>query len=839
MKKELIKTMKVGIIGIIFLFSFCLKVNASGTASVGFSGDASVPLNKNITVKLYVSNVTGTQGGIVSMGGNLNFDSTYLEYVSGTGITTPYTFQINTNASYKIAGLDPTLSNGISSTSQTNVFTFVFKPLKKGSATISFTNGKLTDTASEVTTTITNKTITINDAQNTDATLSSLGVNGLNISPNFSATTTSYTLNVENTTSSITVTASPTASSSNVTGTGNKNLNVGSNIINVKVTAESGATKTYTITVTRAEAPKNTDATLSDLSVSGYTLTPDFNPNTTTYNLTVPSSASTINITANPTSSKSTIAGAGSKTLSTGMNIAEITVTAEDGTTKKYIINITKEAEVIAVKDSDTTLQTLDVSGYTLTPVFNKNTSSYSMTVANNITSLEVIAIPNSRLSTATITGNNDWKIGVNVISIKVTAEDGSEKIYTVNVTRKAATTTTTPTKSNDNYIKTLNINNGELSPKFDSKVNSYSIIIPYEDNTLDLTYVLNNTKAKASITGNNNLKVVGINVVTIEVTAEDGSIRYYTINVTRSAQESDNKLKSLILDKGKLSPTFASETYDYDVEIENNVNNINVTAIAENSKSKVEIIGNKDLIVGNNTILVKVTDEKGLVQYYKINVTKKAKSGFSIFGLDQTGSIIATIAIGLTTLGTSLGFVMLMKPKVPIVPSTTAPVFEIKPEFNFNSNNTSDDDTFYSGNVNQNSELNSLPNNPIELEDKPQYIDANYEEKEAVYDPYDDVVTKDEVIDAIQERDVQKLKILYKQEMLNREKIKIKELNEGELSSEEQPLVGKHIKEETQEMTFTREELGEKEVINNEDYFTPEKELRRTEINEEKYQQD
>ena len=49
-------------------------------------------------------------------------------------------------------------------------------------------------------------------------------------------------------------------------------------------------------------------------------------------------------------------------------------------------------------------------------------------------------------------------------------------------------------------------------------------------------------------------------------------------------------------------------------------------------------------------------------------------------------------------------------------------------------------------------------------------------ETRELPYDPYDDTVTKDEIIDAINEKNPDKLKILYQQEMLNREKERIKE---------------------------------------------------------------
>ena len=43
--------------------------------------------------------------------------------------------------------------------------------------------------------------------------------------------------------------------------------------------------------------------------------------------------------------------------------------------------------------------------------------------------------------------------------------------------------------------------------------------------------------------------------------------------------------------------------------------------------------------------------------------------------------------------------------------------------------------------------------------------IRKTLEPKEEVYDPYDDVVTKDELIDAINDKDPKKLKILYEQD--------------------------------------------------------------------------
>ena len=194
------------------LLTYLVPVKAS-SATVGFSGNSTVSLNDKITIKMYVNGDNSTDGGIVSVGGNLSFDSNYLEYVSGTGTTSPYTFQINTNANYIIAGLDTTLSSGI--TSKTEVFTFVFKAKKVGTTQVTLTNAKLSDVSSKLTTTVTPKSITITDTNPTptttptpttspspstsptpstkssDATLKSLSASGYTLSPSFKASTTS------------------------------------------------------------------------------------------------------------------------------------------------------------------------------------------------------------------------------------------------------------------------------------------------------------------------------------------------------------------------------------------------------------------------------------------------------------------------------------------------------------------------------------------------------------------------------------------------------------------------------------------------------------------------
>lgn len=99
--------------------------------------------------------------------------------------------------------------------------------------------------------------------------LSALSVTGQTISPSFSGATTTYSLTVSNSVTSITVNATAVDSAATISGSGSKSLSVGSNTISVKVTAENGDVRTYTLTVIREEAVASPSYTISTYTVTG------------------------------------------------------------------------------------------------------------------------------------------------------------------------------------------------------------------------------------------------------------------------------------------------------------------------------------------------------------------------------------------------------------------------------------------------------------------------------------------------------------------------------------------------------------------------------------------
>jgi hypothetical protein len=100
--------------------------------------------------------------------------------------------------------------------------------------------------------------------------------------------------------------------------------------------------------------------------------------------------------------------------------------------------NESSRTAIISAASSDATLKSLTVSAGTLSPAFHSATTVYTVTVPNDVTSIDVTGTANH--TAATVSGNVTGKpldVGDNVVNIVVTAEDGIIAMtYTVTVTR-------------------------------------------------------------------------------------------------------------------------------------------------------------------------------------------------------------------------------------------------------------------------------------------------------------------------------------------------------------------------------------------------------------------
>lgn len=100
-------------------------------------------------------------------------------------------------------------------------------------------------------------------------------------------------------------------------------------------------------------------------------------------------------------------------------------------------INIKSQADIEASYSKNNNLSNLTISAGTLSPSFNKNTLEYSAEVENEVTQITVSGSKED--SKSYVDGFKDYTLeeGINKIEVKVTAQNGSAKVYVINITRK------------------------------------------------------------------------------------------------------------------------------------------------------------------------------------------------------------------------------------------------------------------------------------------------------------------------------------------------------------------------------------------------------------------
>lgn len=154
----------------------------------------------------------------------------------------------------------------------------------------------------------------------------------------------------------------------------------------------------------------------------------------------------------------------------------------------------------------------LDIEG--ITPNFEKDNYEYYLTVPNDISDIEVLAVLENPNANVEIGGNSDLKEGLNVINITVISEDKTnQNTYTIQVTKTANL------ELANNNLEILAIENALLYPPFDYIESNYKTEISNELETVNILAIPQNENAVVNINGKDNLKI-GNNLVTIVVTA-------------------------------------------------------------------------------------------------------------------------------------------------------------------------------------------------------------------------------------------------------------------------------------------------------------------------------
>lgn len=175
--------------------------------------------------------------------------------------------------------------------------------------------------------------------------------------------------------------------------------------------------------------------------------------------------------------------------------------------------------------------------------------------------------------------------------------------------------------KSNAKQLSSLTVEQYKLEPDFSPDITEYSLTVGRDVEDLVIEAVASDENATVEITGNNGL-LLGENTVNIKVTAEDGTVRAYKINVTK-VEEVGLKLSELTIENYVLTPEFSSDVYEYTLNIGDiSVTSLNIIANSADENINVEIVGNNDLKPGENIITILVSsDEEDITTVYQIVV--------------------------------------------------------------------------------------------------------------------------------------------------------------------------------------------------------------------------
>lgn len=216
-------------------------------------------------------------------------------------------------------------------------------------------------------------------------------------------------------------------------------------------------------------AALNTSAKLSGFTVANATIKPAFDKSIKDYKIYVNKDTIKL-ITIKPTTEQTGTTFSVSCTMgctpdsnvpnkiniSMGKNVAIFTLTSEDGkNTEIYKFTIYRGETT----DGSNFLASLNIKGFNINEEFDKNKLDYTATVSYETESIEIDALGEDENADIQIKGNENLKVGENVITITVTsAETEEKKIYNITVTRQEfneeENTTTSPVIKTENKKK-------------------------------------------------------------------------------------------------------------------------------------------------------------------------------------------------------------------------------------------------------------------------------------------------------------------------------------------------------------------------------------------------
>ena len=204
---------------------------------------------------------------------------------------------------------------------------------------------------------------------------------------------------------------------------------------------------------------------------------------------------------------------------------------------------------------------------------------------------------------------------------INVISESNEVRTYILNVTK-------IDNRNTENRLSSIGVNGKNIN--FSEDKFEYSINVEYDVSTAKITASLKDSSS--SFVNGYGPRIVnlneGNNKIELRILSENGVTRTYTININRKEdpdnKSDDNYLKDIDIKDNDID--FSKDKTNYEITVDYDTDSLDINPKLSSGKSKFEIIGNENLKVGENTIIIKVTAKDNSVREYKIIVTKKDK---------------------------------------------------------------------------------------------------------------------------------------------------------------------------------------------------------------------
>ncbi|NDD25801.1 MAG: hypothetical protein EB103_02845, partial [Actinobacteria bacterium] len=257
---------------------------------------------------------------------------------------------------------------------------------------------------------------------------------------------------------------------------------------------------------------------------------------------------------------------------------------------------------------TDTSLQTFTVNGQAVE-------DGSSVTLPIGTTSVAVVAEATDIDATVDVTGGTGLVAGDNPLTVTVTNDEVNVQVYNVNLFVQSL--------SSDTSLKSWKVNGVEV-------VEDEDIFLPYLTDSVTVVAEANDANASVLVQGASDL-VSGVNILSVVVTAEDGTTQTYNANLAVAF----NSDVSLITFQVNGEDVVDGST----VEVEPLTSEVDVVVETADIDATYVISGDTDLQDGENTLSVIVTAADGeTVGEYYVTLNVALNTDASVIGIFVNG---------------------------------------------------------------------------------------------------------------------------------------------------------------------------------------------------------